>query len=57
MEIEQVIDCIDCGGLCHLLDTWAVEEPPEPGETVRYRCADCNDVWYLVVPGEEDEEL
>ena len=41
------IDCIDCGGRCHLLSKpddfgWA------PGQTIVYRCEDCLDSWYLV---------
>jgi hypothetical protein len=51
--VEPVIDCIDCGGRCHLLVTWASDDPPQPGDVVRYRCADCLDVWYLVVPGDD----
>jgi hypothetical protein len=53
-EPETVIDCIDCGGQCHLLTP-----PPElgwmPGELLVYRCADCNDRWDLVVPDEPDD--
>ena len=53
-EPEPVIDCIDCGGECHLLTP-----PPElgwvPGELLVYRCADCNDRWDLLVPGEDED--
>ena len=52
--IEPTVDCIDCGGRCHLLVSWAPDDPPRPGDVVRYRCEDCFDVWYLVVP--EDDE-
>ena len=52
-DIEAVIDCIDCGGRCHLLVTWAPDDPPQPGDVVRYRCGSCLDVWYLVVPGDD----
>jgi hypothetical protein len=52
---EETIDCIDCGGRCHLLDRWALEDPPPPGGVVRYRCEDCLDVWHLVVPGEDED--
>jgi len=52
-EPDEVITCIDCGGRAHLLG-----EPPEmgwePGMTTVYRCEDCLDAWYLVVP--EDDE-
>lgn len=48
----QTIDCIDCGGRCHLLSKpddfgW------EPDQIVTYRCEDCLDAWYLVL--EEDD--
>lgn len=52
MKIEQTIDCIDCGGVCHLL-TRSVDGEFEPGEVVIYRCADCLDRWDIVVPDEE----
>lgn len=53
IEPEAVIDCIDCGGTCHLLSRpddfgWA------PGQAVVYRCEDCGDRWDLLLP-EEDE--
>lgn len=51
---EAVIDCIDCGGRAHLLTTWPPDDPPQPGDVVAYRCADCWDRWDLVVPGGED---
>ncbi|GAC1312618.1 MAG: hypothetical protein NVSMB16_09440 [Acidimicrobiales bacterium] len=47
---EDVIDCIDCGGRCHLLTTWPADDPPQPGDIVVYRCSDCLDSWHLVVP-------
>jgi len=47
---DDVIVCIDCGGRCHLLVTWAPDDPPRPGDVVVYRCADCLDRWDIVVP-------
>lgn len=52
IEPHATIDCIDCGGICHLLSKpddfgW------EPGQTVMYRCEDCLDGWYLVLPEDE----
>jgi hypothetical protein len=47
---EEVIDCIDCGGPCRLQVTWAPDNPPLPGDVVTYRCRDCLDLWYMVVP-------
>ena len=51
---DPMLDCIDCGGRCHLLVMWADDNPPVPGDVVSYRCEDCNDQWYIVVP-ESDE--
>jgi hypothetical protein len=50
---EATIDCIDCGGRCHLLSKpddlgW------EAGQLVAYRCEDCGDRWDLVLPDEDD---
>lgn len=48
------IDCIDCGGRCHLIT------PPDdtgrffPGDLVVYRCEDCLDRWDLIVADEDD---
>lgn len=50
---EEVIDCIDCGGRCHLLTTWPPDDPPQPGDVVVYRCSDCLDSWHLVIPDDD----
>ena len=52
--VSTTIDCIDCGGLCHLLN-----RPDEtgrfwPGDLVIYRCEDCLDRWDIIVPDEAD---
>ena len=47
---EATIDCIDCGGVCRVMVSWEPDDPPGPGDVVRYRCVDCLDMWYLVVP-------
>ncbi len=57
VDVDPIIDCIDCGGRCHLLTTWPPDDPPQAGDVVSYRCADCLDVWYLVIPEEEAEDL
>lgn len=49
-DVDREIDCIDCGGRCHLLITWADDDPPYPGDVVVYRCSDCRDRWDIVVP-------
>ena len=56
MEIEELIDCIDCGGRCHLMTTWAADDPRQPGDIVTYRCEDCLDMWYLEVPEPEEQD-
>lgn len=54
--VDPVIDCIDCGGICHVLSMWDDDDPPVPGDVVTYRCQDCNDRWDIVVPEAGDEE-
>lgn len=55
MIVDPLIDCIDCGGRCHLMVTWPPDDPPQAGDIVTYRCADCMDMWYLVMPDDDDE--
>ena len=52
---ELVIDCIDCGGRCHLLTTWPSDDPPQAGDVMSYRCEDCLDRWDLILPEDDDE--
>ena len=51
-DIASEIDCIDCGGRCHLLTVIDPDDidPPGPGDVVSYRCEDCADRWDLVIP-------
>ena len=53
MEIEEIIDCIDCGGRAHLTSTWPDDDPPQPGDVMVYRCEDCLDRWDLVLPDDD----
>jgi hypothetical protein len=53
---DPVIDCIDCGGPCRLVVTWADDDPPVPGDVVTYRCRDCADRWDIVIPDAPDED-
>jgi len=53
--IDATIVCVDCGGRCHLLSTWPADDPPQPGDVLAYRCADCLDRWDLVVPDDPRE--
>ncbi len=55
---EPTIDCIDCGGRCHLLTKPRPEASADeawlPGDIVAYRCEDCRDRWDLVLPDEDE---
>jgi hypothetical protein len=55
LQPEEIIDCIDCGGRCHLL-TKPDDLGWQPGDLVVYRCEDCNDRWDLVLPDQEDPQ-
>lgn len=46
-EIPTVIDCVDCGGRCHLVG-YLPDEPLPSGFVLTYRCADCNDRWDMI---------
>ncbi len=45
----DLIVCVDCGGICHLLTRPYVEQDGSqgfrPGDIVAYRCEDCLDRW------------
>jgi len=53
VDVDQVITCVECGGRAHLLTTWPDDDPPQPGDVLSYRCADCNDRSDVVVPEHE----
>ena len=46
-DIPEAIDCVDCGGRCHLLGHHA--------GLATYRCQDCNDRWDVLFDGEETD--
>ena len=50
------IDCIDCGGVAHLMTRPDDTGRFYPGDLLTYRCEDCADRWDLVVPGAEGDE-
>lgn len=56
MEVEETIDCIDCGSTCHLLSYPDENGKFYPGEIVQYRCEDCLDCWYLVLPDPDNPD-
>lgn len=47
---EPTIECVECGGICHLLTAPPEDGIWEPGEFVAYRCADCLDRFDLELP-------
>jgi hypothetical protein len=52
--IPSQIECVECGGVAHLVDEQQADSPPKPGYPVVYRCADCLDRFDLI--WEETEE-
>jgi predicted nucleic acid-binding Zn ribbon protein len=54
MEIDPIIECVDCGGRAHLL-TYPPEDGWQPGDLLVYRCEDCSDRWDVVLAPEPDD--
>lgn len=52
--VGATIDCIDCGGVCHLLSRPDDTGRFWPGDLLVYRCADCLDRWDLLVPDPDE---
>jgi len=44
----KTIDCVECGGVAHLISFLPEDEPLEPGYPVAYRCAGCLDRFDLI---------
>ena len=55
MEPTPTIDCVDCGGTCHLI-SHAPELGWQSGDVAVYRCADCLDRWDLVLGDDDDDD-
>jgi hypothetical protein len=49
------IDCIDCGGVAHLLTRPDDTGRFWPGDLLTYRCEDCLDRWDLIIPDGDDQ--
>lgn len=49
------IDCIDCGGVAHLLSRPDDTGRFWPGDLLTYRCEDCLDRWDLIIPDGDDQ--
>lgn len=47
MEPDETIECVECGGVAHLL-TPPGEDGYAPGDLLTYRCTDCMDRFDLV---------
>ena len=56
MEAPEKIRCVECGGEAYLLTGFPPDEPPEAGDIVPYRCADCGERWDIVLEDEEGPE-
>ncbi len=54
--IADRIVCVDCGGWCHRITYWPEDDPPEPGDSVAYRCSDCGDRWDMVLDREDFDD-
>lgn len=50
------IECVDCGGIAHLLSRPDDTGRFWPGDLISYRCEDCLDRWDLIVPGDDPED-
>lgn len=46
-EVAKEIVCVECGGTAHLI-SFPPEDELEPGQSLAYRCADCNDRFDVV---------
>jgi hypothetical protein len=47
--------CVDCDGTLHLLTILDLEEAPEPGTILAYRCDDCIERFDIVWEEREPE--
>jgi hypothetical protein len=57
MDVPTTINCVECGGTCHLL-SHVPDGGFEPGDWVAYRCGDCLDRFDLqmVDPGDDEAD-
>jgi hypothetical protein len=56
VNIPTEIDCVDCGGLCHLISYQPDEDGFQPGDIVAYRCEDCLDRWDIELSDADTSE-
>jgi len=48
--VPESIQCVDCGGTCHLITHAPEDGTWWAGDVAAYRCADCNDRWDVELP-------
>lgn len=53
-DIPEQIDCVECGGVAHLISFLPRDEKLAPGHPLAYRCAECGERFDLI--WEEDPE-
>jgi hypothetical protein len=53
--IPTQIECVECGGVAHLIDDQAADRPAERGYLLVYRCADCLERFDLIWEDGEEE--
>jgi hypothetical protein len=53
--IPTEIECVECGGIAHLISFLPQDGPLEPGYPVAYRCSNCQERFDLIWE-EEDED-
>lgn len=54
-EVPRQIDCVECGGVAHLISFLPEDEDLPPEYPVAYRCADCMERFDLVWEPEVEE--
>ncbi len=52
--METTIQCVECGGVAHLLTYLPPDEPILPGTPLAYRCSDCAERFDIIYSGYED---
>lgn len=52
--MDTTIQCVECGGIAHLITFLPDDEPVTSGTPLAYRCADCADRFDVIYTGEND---
>ena len=56
MHPPMTILCVECGGVCHLLQPLDADEAAEAGDVHAYRCEECMERFDVVFEPEEGDE-